>query len=478
MRMSANGRSFAGLGCSAALAVAMLAVPAAPAAAADGSSDAVLKMLEIMRSKGMLTPQEEQDVLRALSAEQARERAAQEAAIDARVAERVAATEAERAPAKPDYPRVKLTGRIQPRYSYLPSDDGVEGASSFSGRRLRLGAAGAYSENVEFLFQGEYATSDNDVDLLDAQVIFKSLQDSVGQIVIGRGFIPAYINSSARTLAVERNYTQFLGPGQAGRSWGIGLVRGKSYGNRGDGLFGDWLHYWAGVFNGSSGSTTNENNELLYALRLDLMEPGKPMLGDEWDLRGTDFRWNIGGSWAQANEQGGSPDFAFNNLLAPTPIDRIDNQWMGAHAQFQGYGWWGLVQYQRFESEDADGSTPLFNAQGGTRRTLESDAWVLGLSRVMGPGLQPGHQWGLGYQFQTVDNEHPFRTRFMGPRGGFLSGGTGTAFNFNEGDTHNLVLMYAVDPNLRFHLQYDINDEDDPGVPKNNLLTLQGMLNF
>jgi len=472
--MNAQNRSFAALGCSAALAVAMFTAPAA-AAAADGSNDAVLKMLEIMRSKGVLTPEEEQEVLQALSAEQTRERAAQEAVIDAKVAERVAAKEA---PAKPPYPRIKLTGRLQPRYSYLPSDDGVEGASAFSGRRMRLGVAGAYSENVDFLFLGEYANSDNKTSLLDAQIMFKSLQDTIGQVIVGRGFIPAYINSSARTIAVERNYTQYLGPGESGRAWGVGLVRGKSFGNRGDGLFGDRLHYWANVSNGSSGSTSNESNEMLYALRLDLTASGKPMDGDEWNLRHTDFRWNVGASVAQANEQGGSPDFAFNNALAAMDIDRIDNLWWGAHAQFQGHGWFGLVQYQRLESEDADGNIPLVNAQGGTSGTLKSDAWLVGLSRVMGPGLRPGHQWGLGYQFQTVDNEHPFRTGFIGPRGRFLSQGTGTAFNFNKGDTHNLVLMYAPERNLRFHLEYDINVEDDPGVPDNNLLTLQGMLDF
>ncbi|MGB4782043.1 hypothetical protein, partial [Candidatus Methylomirabilis sp.] len=373
-----------------------------------------------------------------------------------------------------------VVGRIQPRYMYVPSDDGVEGTNSLTARRMRLGAAGDLSKNVGFTIVGEYANTDNRTQLLDALLTFRSLEDTIGHVLIGRAFIPAYINSAARTIAVERNFVQYLGPGQSGRAWGVGLSRGALYGRMGQGFFGDRLHYWAGIHNGSSGNTQDDNNELLYSLRVDLM-PNGPMQGDEWNLGRTPFRWGVGVSGSYGNESSGQPDLDFNNALngafGLADVSRLENRWMGAHAQFEGHGWFGLAQYARLESEDADGSTLLIDAQGGADSELKSDAWLFGLSRVMGQGFSPGHQWGLGFQYQLIDNAHAFRTRFMGPRRNNLTTGT-SALNFNEGSSYNLVLMYAAARNLRFHAEYDINDEKDSGVPDNNALTLQGVLDF
>lgn len=434
---------------------------AAPIAlASDAYVDEVLKALE---RKGLLSAQEVQDIkVNAREAERRAQPSPAQATGNAApappqsppptVGQQVAA-------ALPQPPEaLRAWGRLQPRYTYIPAGDGLDGTNSFTFRRARVGLKGPLSEDFYAYTQYEAANETpalaNADSLLDAWIRYGALADSIGDIIVGQQFIPGYGRGPQLSASVERKLPEFLAPGTAGRARGLIVERGK-FGapeTLTDGIFGDRLQYGAGVFNGPDVNTNNDNNELLYAVTAALTPLGMPV-EDEYEIRDLPFKYLLGAGYAWSRDSG-SLDARVQNGLVGRSVT-LDNAWWQLFGEFHVRRWFGWASWTQFVSEDADG-LPLSRAGGGLDDRLRSRAWATGFTRTF--PLARDRHLALGLQYQQVNNEHPSRTRFMR----ILTGSSADelARGMDEGQVFQLIATYIFNPNIRLLNEYAWFDSD------------------
>ncbi len=434
--------------------LALLAVLSPAVLAGNAYVDEVLKALE---QKGLLTAQEVHDIkLKARVAE----RHEQDLAPMAHNAPSPAAPGVlqQAAAALPKPPEaLRVWGRLQPRYTYIPAGDGLDGTASFTFRRARVGFKGPLNENFYAYTQYEAANETpalaNADSLLDAWVRYNAFSDTLGDIIVGQQFITGYGRAPQLSASVERKFSEFLSPGTAGRARGLVIERGKFGAPETftDGVFGDRLQYGVGVFNGPDLSTNNDNNDLLYSAVAALTPLGMPV-EDEYEIRDLPFKYllGLGYSWSRDS---GSLDARVQNGLLGRPVT-LDNAWWQAFAEWHVRRWFGWASWTQFVSQDTDGL--LSRSDGVLEDRLRSRAWTAGVTRTF--PLAGERHWALGLQYQQVDNEHPSRTRFMR----ILTGSSADelARGMDHGQAFQLMATYIFNPNIRLLNEYAWFDSD------------------
>lgn len=417
--------------------------------ASDAYVDEVLKALE---KKGLLSAQEVQDIkVNAREAErQAQAAAPQTAATPAPPTPSPAQQVAAMLPKPPE--ALRAWGRLQPRYTYIPAGDGLDGTNSFTFRRARVGLKGALNQDFYAYTQYEAANETpalaNADSLLDAWIRYSAFDDTIGDIIVGQQFLPGYGRAPQLSASVERKFTEFLGPGTAGRARGIIVERGKLGAPETftDGAFGDRLQYGFGVFNGPDLNTNNDNNELLYGVVAALTPLGMTV-EDEYEIRDLPFKYLLGAGYSWSRDSG-SADARAQNTLLGRPVT-LDNAWLQLFGEFHVRRWFGWASWTQFASEDGDGLT-LSRADGALDDRLRSRAWTAGFTRTF--PLARGRHVALGLQYQQVDNQHPSRTRFMRVLTG--SSADELARGMDEGQVFQLMATYIFNPNIRLLNEY------------------------
>jgi hypothetical protein len=411
------------------------ALAAPGASASEAYVDEVLRALE---RKGLLTAQEVHDIK--LRARQHDLHGAPEAPEEPPSVE---------APATPvQGPSVALWGRLQPRFTRIPTQDGRAGTTAFTFRRARLGARGAMNEDVAFYVQYEAANEvpglSNAQNLLDAWIRFGAFGGSVGDLVVGQQFIPGYGRAPQLSASVERKFPEFLSPGVAGLARGLTLRRGR-FGlpeTATDGLLGDRLQYGLGVFNGPDLGVNNDNNDLLYAASLALTPLGATV-GDEYSRGGLPLRYMLALAYARSRDRG-SVDAEFQEAAIGEELT-LDDRWYGVFGEGHAGPWFAWASATLFESRAED--VRLLDARGRRDDRLLSRAWAAGISRTFALN-RSAQRVGVGVQAQWVDNEHPSRTRFFRTL-------TGTsrrelARGMDEGANYQLMLTWLVSAEMRW----------------------------
>lgn len=433
----------------------LLLAAASPAVfAGNAYVDEVLTALE---RKGLLSAQEVHDIK--LSAREAERR---EQAAAAPVASPPAPTPGtplqQVAAALPKPPEaLRVWGRLQPRYTYIPADDNLDGTASFTFRRARIGFKGPLNDQFYAYTQYEAANETpalaNADSLLDAWIRYNVLADTVGDITVGQQFITGYGRAPQLSASVERKFPEFLGPGTAGRARGITIERGKFGAPETvtDGVFGDRLQYGAGIFNGPDVSTNNDNNDLLYSVVAALTPLGMPV-EDEYEIRDLPFKYLLGLGYSWSRDSGNLDARVQNGLLGRSVT--LDNAWWQAFGEWHARRWFGWASWAQFVSQDSDG--PLARSDGMLDSRLRSRAWTAGVSRSF--PLARGRHFALGLQYQQVDNEHPSRTRFMRVLTG--SSADELARGMDQGQVFQLMATYIFTPNIRLLNEYAWFDAD------------------
>ncbi|PCI67549.1 MAG: hypothetical protein COB26_09900 [Piscirickettsiaceae bacterium] len=352
----------------------------------------------------------------------------------------------------------KVWGRLQPRYTFVPSDHGLEGTNSFTLRRARFGLKGYVADKVGFRYQYEAANEipglSNATNLLDAWVRFEHFEDTIGTITIGQQFIPGYTRRPQVTASVERKFTEYLSPGAAGRARGITIRRGD-FGlpeAHGLGLFDNRLHYGIGFFNGPDLSLNNDNNDMLFGVGVGFRPTGVSPSDDEYSFKGRPFTYGFGGAYSLSKDSG-----TLDTKFQPVGV-RLDNEWYSLFADVQAGHWKGWLSWASFESE-ADGALAL-NADGILTGSLSSTALSFGFSRAYSLNAENvGFAWALQYQY--VDNEHPSRTMFFRP----LTGRSvdEVARGMNRGDVYQAMLTWQFDKNVRLINEFSYYSPDQAG---------------
>ena len=421
--------------------------------AANAYVDEVLKALE---GKGVLSAQDVHDIkLKAREAER-REHAAATAAGSAYPAEAQAVHKVTAAlPKAPE--GLRLWGRLQPRYTYVPARDNLDGTASFTFRRARFGFRGPLNDQFFAYTQYEAANETpalaNAENLLDAWVRYNAFSDSLGDIIVGQQFITGYGRAPQLSASVERKFPEFLSPGTAGRARGLAIERGKFGAPETftDGAFGDRLQYGVGMYNGPDLSTNNDNNDLLYSAVMALTPLGMPV-EDEYEIRDLPFKYLVGLGYSWSRDSG-SLDARVQNGLLGRPVT-LDNAWWQAFGEWHARRWFGWASWTQFASQDDDG--PLARADGLLDGRLRSRAWAAGVTRSF--PLAGDRHWALGLQYQQVDNQHPSRTRFMR----ILTGSSADelARGMNKGRVYQLMATYIFNPNIRLLNEYAWFDAD------------------
>jgi len=428
--------------------VLLLLLAASPAVfAGNAYVDEVLTALE---RKGLLSEQEVHDIKLSAREAERREQAATPAASPAAPAPPAAAGTSlqQVAAALPKPPEaLRVWGRLQPRYTYIPAGDGLDGTASFTFRRARIGFKGPLNDQFYAYTQYEAANETpalaNADSLLDAWIRYNVLADTVGDITVGQQFITGYGRAPQLSASVERKFTEFLSPGTAGRARGITIERGKFGAPETftDGVFGDRLQYGAGIFNGPDLGTNNDNNDLLYSVVAALTPLGMPV-EDEYEIRDLPFRYLIGAGYSWSRDSGTADARTQNALLGRSVT--LDNAWWQLMAEFQAHRWFGWTSWTQFTSRDGD-DLPLARSDGAQVDRLRSRAWTAGFTRTF--PLNKERHFALGFQYQQVDNEHPSRTRFMR----ILTGSSADelARGMNRGQAFQLLATYIFNPNIR-----------------------------
>lgn len=447
------------------LALAALLMLATPAPASDAYVDEVLKALE---RKGLLSAQEVRDIK--VSAREADRRAQAAAPPTTATPPPAAASPAQPASAVLPKPpeALRAWGRLQPRYTYIPAGDGLDGTNSFTFRRARVGLRGALNEDFYAYTQYEAANETpalaNADSLLDAWIRYSALSDSIGDIIVGQQFLPGYGRAPQLSASVERKFSEFLAPGTAGRARGIIVERGKLGAPETvtDGVFGDRLQYGLGVFNGPDINTNNDNNELLYAVTA-AWTPLGMTVEDEYEIRDLPFRYLLGAGYAWSRDSGSADARVQNTRLGR--LVTLDNAWWQLFGEFHVRRWFGWASWTQFASEDGDGLA-LSRADGALDDRLRSRAWTAGFTRTF--PLARGRHFALGLQYQQVDNQHPSRTRFMR----ILTGSSADelARGMDQGQAFHLIATYIFNPNIRLLNEYAWFDADH-GVDYGGLIS-------
>lgn len=417
------------------LCVFLSGVPLANAAGSDES------LLELLKKKGVLTDEEVSRQQETLKKEQ--EKSKQGAAGLKSM-------------------NLKIFGRIQPRHTYIPSDDaaGQDSTSNFTMRRARIGVMGDITKDIEFMMQYESASAANATSLIDANVTFKHF-DGWGRIVVGQQYILSQnINSSGKLMMTEREFTKFVGPGQSGR--GRGIVVAKGGGMFGKGFFDDRLSYWLGIFNGPDLARDNDNGDNLYAGRI-AYSPFGAMTGDEYNIKFSPLKFIIGVGAATSRD---------NITLPPPPAGGtktiVTDNWYSADFQLEWNGWYFGSQWVRMSTD-----------MGGALPDRDSDAYFAGLTKSFAMPYN-GQFLGVGFVWQHIDNEHPDKTAFFGPRttsAKSTNGPTG-GLTFNKGNSYHPVITYMFTPALRLQIEYAIYKEDEAKEIDNDTLFTQLTLDF
>ncbi len=354
--------------------------------------------------------------------------------------------------------KFKVWGRLQPRYTYVPSDHGLEGTNSFTLRRARFGLKGYVADKVGFRYQYEAANEisglSNATNLLDAWIRFEHFDDTIGTLTIGQQFIPGYTRRPQVTASVERKFTEYLSPGAAGRARGITLRRGD-FGlpeAHAPGLFGNRLHYSIGFFNGPDLSLNNDNNETLFGVGVGIRPTGISPSDDEYSFDLRPFTYGFGGAYSQSKDSG-----TLDTKFQPAGV-RLDNEWYSLFADIQSGHWRGWLSWSKFES-NADGGLAL-NIDNIFSGSLNSQALTLGFSRGYSLNVNNfGFAWALQYQY--VDNEHPSRTMFFRPLTGRST--DEVARGMDKGDVYQAMLTWQLDKNVRIINELSYYDPDDGG---------------
>ncbi|PHS72814.1 MAG: hypothetical protein COB22_04175 [Cycloclasticus sp.] len=417
-----------------------------------GSSHAYADaVLDALQRKGLLS---KEDVIAikddAMAAEKSDEKLIKQ--VNVKPIEQVAKKVTEK------FSKFKVWGRLQPRYTFVPSEDGLEGTNSFTLRRARFGLKGYVADKVGFRYQYEAANEipglSNATNLLDAWVRFEHFEDTIGTITIGQQFIPGYGRRPQVTASVERKFTEYLSPGAAGRARGITIRRGD-FGlpeAHASGLFDNRLHYGIGFFNGPDLSLNNDNNDMLFGASVGIRPTGVSPSDDEYSFNPRPFTYGFGGAYSQSKDSG-----TLDTKFQPAGV-RLDNEWYSLFADVQSGYWRGWLSWSKFES-DADGGLAL-NTDNIFSGSLNSQALTLGFSRGYSLNANNfGFAWALQYQY--VDNEHPSRTMFFRP----LTGRSAdeVARGMNEGGVYQAMLTWQLDKNVRIINELSYYDPDDDG---------------
>ncbi len=442
------------------LSLASLAFISLPALA-DPSHAYADAVLEALQKKGLLTQHDVADIKQ--QAKQAEVQAskssmAKKVGVKSAVNNLVAATKKSVNRARPN---IKFWGQLQPRYTFVPSKNGLQGTNSFTLRRARVGFKGFATDNVAFRFQydasNEVAGLSNAQKLLDAWVSFKHFDDSIGSITIGQQFALGYTRRPHKTSSVERKFTELLSPGATGRLRGLTIRKGDMGlpETSSKGYFGNRLHYALGLYNGPDLSLNNDNNDLMFSAAISLRPTGVSPSDDEYQFKDRPLAYSIGAAYSTSLD---SDTLDTNTKFQPNGID-LDNEWLSVSADIQAHHWWLWASWAQFKS-DAQGGLAV-NAQGDSTGTLSSNAFTLGLSRAYLLNSEDmGWAWAL--QYQHVNNEHPSRTAFFRPLTG--KSDDEIARGMNQGSVYQTMLTWQFDDNLRLINELAYYDPSDGGL--------------
>lgn len=366
----------------------------------------------------------------------------------------------------------RISGKLQPQYAYRPSGDGIEGTNAFRMRRARLGFRGGkgdFSYNLLFRADNDAAN----VGVLEAEVIYTGLVDSVGEFHAGKTLPPIYFHSSSALMLAQRELADSLiWTGDVGRLTGVVLFKGTDL-TRSTGYFGDKLQFGLGVYNGAE--QTNRDNKLLYAGMAAITPRGK-MSGNEINSSFSGFRYQAGVSYSGANDVPGDEFATRGSRQSPAPeltAQRFDQRFFGAFLEGEGRGWVGKARYQEIKSDYGSGPAP-FNSLGEVDEKFVTRVWSVGGSRAF--RLASDKVWALAALYEKVKNEHPSLSRAMT---------LGQASNsnlvaFDEGDVWHLAASYILSKDVKFTLEYARSDGERRGAelpggttePQNMLLGL------
>ena len=439
------------------LPTAFLAVISLPSFA-DPSHAYANAVLEALQQKGLLSQHDVVNIKQqAIQAElkAAKPTTPKTAGVKSAVKQLVAATKKNINKASPN---IKLWGKLQPRYTFVPSKNGLQGTNSFTLRRARLGLNGFLADNVAFRFQydaaNEVAGLSNAQKLLDAWVSFKHFDETIGSITFGQQFVPGYTRRPHKTASVERKFSEYLSPGDTGRVRGISIRKGNMGlpESNSKGYFGNRLHYAVGLFNSPDLSLNNDNNDLMFSTAVSIRPTGVSPSDDEYQFKDRPLAYSIGAAYSTSLDS-----VTLDTKFQPNGID-LDNQWLSVFADVQAHHWWLWASWAQFKS-DAQGGLAV-NAQGDNTDKLSSDAFTSGLSRAhLLNSEDMGWAWGL--QYQHVNNEHPSRTMFFRPLTGRSS--DELARGMNQGSVYQTMFTWQFDKDVRLINELSYYEPSDGG---------------
>lgn len=426
---------------------------------ADSSHAYANAVLDALHKKGLLSQQDVDDIKQQAELAATKPTAAQTGSVKSTINQLVSATKKTVNRASPN---IQFWGQLQPRYTFVPSKNGLQGTNSFTLRRARVGFKGFASEQVAFRFQYEAASEvpglSNAQRLLDAWVSFKHFDDSIGSVTVGQQFALGYTRRPHKSASVERKFTEVLSPGAVGRMRGLTLRKGdmglpETYSK---GYFGNRLHYALGLYNGPDLSLNNDNNDLLFSAAISLRPNGVSPSDDEYQFKDRALAYSIGAAYSTSLDS-----VTLDTNFQPSGID-LDNEWLSAHVDVQAHHWWLWASWAQFKS-DAQGGLAR-NTEGKLTNTLGSNAFTLGLSRAyLLDSEDMGWAWAL--QYQHVNNEHPSRTGFFRPLTGKSS--DEIARGMDQGSVYQAMLTWQFDENLRLinELSYYKPTDDNFSYP-------------
>lgn len=366
----------------------------------------------------------------------------------------------------------RISGKFQPQYAYRPGGDGVEGTNAFGMRRARLsfrGGKGDFSYNLGFRADDD-ATN---VDLLEAEVIYTGLVDSVGEFHVGKTLPPIYFHSSSALMLAQRELADsLLWRGTTGRITGAVLFKGTDL-TRSSGFLGDRLQFGLGVYNGAE--QKNRDNKLMYSGLVAITPRGK-MSGNEINSSFSGFRYQVGVSYSGANDVPGDELTTRGSRQSPAPeltAQRFDERFFGAFLEGEGRGWVGKARYKEIKSDYRSGPAP-FNSLGEIDEKLVTRVWSVGGSRAF--RLAGDKAWALAALYEKVKNERPSLSRAMT----LGQANQSSLLAFDEGDVWHLAASYILSKDIKFTLEYARSDGERRGAelpggttePQNMLLGL------
>jgi len=416
-------------------------------------------VLDALQNKGLLSQQDvsniKQQAMQAESQAQIKEPVKPDSNFLVATAKKITTSKGNRVKTRSD---VNFWGILQPRYTFVPSKNGLEGTNSVTLRRARFGFHGYLADKIGYRFQYEAA---NEVPglpsaqrLLDAWVSFKHFDDTIGSITVGQQFVPGYTRRPHKTASVERKFSEYLSPGAVGRVRGVSIRKG----NMGlpetssKGYFDNRLHYSVGLFNSPDLSLNNDNNDLMFSAAFSIRPTGVSPSDDEYQFKDRPLSYSFGASYSA------SKDSATLDTKFQPAGTRLNNQWLAAFADVQAHHWWGWASWSQFKSDAKGGLAD--NAQGESTATLNSTAFTLGLSRAYLLNSQSmGWAWAL--QYQHVNNEHPSRTGFFRPLTG--KSDDELARGMDQGSVYQAMFTWQFDDNIRLINELSYYEPTDGG---------------